>query len=206
MKQYLLRCLGLGIAIATVAVAPARAATTTIDTSTCSDPTVSQVFLSWGDANWYALAAGQNVDDFNGAAWVLEGGAKIATTTLADGTTGSVLELPGGSSAVSPTICLTSDYQSARMVVSNLSGSNDGKVRFSVSYAGTRSATHPMQTGAVKTTGSKGARGGWELSAPVALEPSSNPGWQPMQITLMSNCKKSDFQVYDLGVDPNARG
>ena len=207
MKPYLLRHLGLGIAIAITAAAPAQAATTSIDTSLCSPPTLSQPFVSWGDMNSYALVAGQSVDDFNAAGWMLRDGAKIVTTALADGTTGSVVDLPSGSSAVSPTICITSDYSSARMMVSNQSGSNRGLVAFSVSYAGTSSETNPRLTGTVKTTGVRGADGGWELSDPLALEPRRAPGWQPMQITLTARGQKTtDFQLYNLYVDPNARG
>jgi hypothetical protein len=205
MKHHLLRRLGLGVAIATAAAVPAQAATTSVDTSMCTTPALSQPFLAWGDTNWYALAAGQTPDNFNGAGWVLSGGAKIVTTTLADGSTGSVLDLPGGSLAVSPTICLTSAYPNARMMVANLSGSNGGNVAFSVSYAGTSSATSPLQTGTFKTTGNGGVNGSFLLSGSVALDPSSASGWQPMQITLApSGPKKSEFQVYNLYLDPRS--
>lgn len=207
MKLYLFRRLGLGIAIGTVAVAPAHAATTTVDTLKCSAPSLSQPFLAWGDANWYALAPGEAVDNFSGARWVLSAGAKIVTTTLADGETGSVLDLPSGSSAVSPTICVTSGYSSARSMVRNLSGSNRGSVDFSVSYAGTSTANDPQQTGKLKTTGAEGANGDWQPSAAVALDPSSAPGWQLMQIVLtQGGSKKDNLEVSNLYLDPNARG
>jgi len=210
MNHCLLRRLGLGLglAFAAAAAAPAQAkqaatqtASTPVDTSMCAAPALTQPFLSWQDTNWYALAPGQTADSFNGAGWLLSGGAKIVTKSLADGTTGSVLDMPPGSRAVSPTVCLTSDYPDARMMVSNLSGSNGGNVGFSVSYAGTSSATTPVQTGTFKTTGNQGVSGGWELSDPVALAPSSSAGWQPMQITLTPSGSK-DFAVYDLYLDP----
>ena len=197
--------LSLGTAVATLAVAavPAQAATTSVDTSMCTAPVLSQPFLSWQDTNWYALAPGQSTGNFNGAGWKLSGGAKIVKTTLADGTTGSVLDLPSGSQAVSPTICLTSAYPTARMMVSNLSGSNGGNVGFAVSYAGTSSAVTPLQTGTFKTTGSQGVAGGWLLSAPSQLQPSTVSGWQPMQVVLTPNGpKKSEFQIYNFYVDP----
>ena len=212
MNHCLLRRLGLGLAIAAAAAAPAQAkkastqtATTPVDTSMCTAPALTQPFVSWQDTNWYALAAGQTAGNFNGAGWLLTGGAKIVTTTLADGTKGSVLDLPAGSQAVSPTVCLTSDYPNARMMVSNISGSNGGKVGFSVSYAGTSSATSPVQTGTFKTSGNQGVSGGWELSDPVALEPSSIAGWQPMQITLTPSGPK-EFEVYNLYLDPRMMG
>ncbi|HUO70895.1 MAG TPA: hypothetical protein VMU39_08970 [Solirubrobacteraceae bacterium] len=209
MTHCLLRRLSLGLAIAAVAAAPAQAkkapsaqaTTTPVDTSMCTAPALTQPFLFWQDTNWYALAPGQTANSFTGTGWVLSGGAKIVTMKLADSTTGSVLDLPAGSQAVSPTVCLTSAYPNARMMVSNLSGSNGGKVGFSVSYAGTSSATSPVQTGTFKTTGNQGVSGGWELSDPVALAPSSSAGWQPMQITLTASGPK-ELAVYNLYLDP----
>jgi hypothetical protein len=195
--------LALGVVLAAVSAAPAQAATTPVNTSMCSTPALSQQFLSWQDTNWYALAPGERADQFTGAGWMLSGGAKIVTTTLADGTTNSVLDLPGGSQAVSPTICLTSAYPEARMMVNTVSGSNGGNVGFSVSYAGTTSATTPTQTGTFKTTGNQGVSGDWMLTQPVNLQPSSTPGWQPMQVTLApTGPKKADFQIYNLYLDP----
>ena len=44
-------------------------------------------------------------------------------------------------------------------------------------------------------------------SAPVDLQPSAVPGWQPMRIVLTpSGAKKSEFQIYNLYVDPRMRG
>ncbi|MGO9903522.1 MAG: hypothetical protein ACLP0J_28515 [Solirubrobacteraceae bacterium] len=197
------RRLGLGVVLAAISAAPAQAATTPVDTSMCTTPALSQPFVSWQDTNWYALAPGESADQFTGAGWVLSGGATIVTTTLADGTTNSVLALPAGSQAVSPTICLTSAYPEARMMVSNVSGNNGGKVGFSVSYAGTTSANEPTQTGTFKTTGNAGVSGDWMLTEPVNLQPSSISGWQPMQITLTpSGSTKADFRIYNLYLDP----
>ena len=108
------------MAIAAFAAAPASAATTNpLDTSMCSNPTLSQPFLSVGDHNWYTLMPGESADSFAGGGWTLSGGAKIVTTKLADGTTGSVLDLPSGLKAVSPVICVTSAYPTARTTVRN---------------------------------------------------------------------------------------
>jgi hypothetical protein len=216
MKHHLFRCIGLGVAALTFGGTPAAAAaksapastdtatTTSIDTSSCTDPALSQPFLAWGDSNWYALAPGEAADDFYGTGWTLTGGAQILTTKLADGGTGEVLDLPRGSQATSPTICLTSAYPTARMLIRNTPGSNGGSVGFSVSYAGTSTANAPLQTGTFRTTGNQDATGGWMLSDPANLDPSSAPGWQLMQITLTANGPK-EFQVYNLYNDPRNR-
>jgi hypothetical protein len=203
MNHRRLSRLGLGVVIAALGAAPAHAATTSVNTSMCSTPVFSQPFAAWQDTNSYTLASGQTADNFNGAGWKLSGGAKIVTATLSDGRTGSVLDLPAGSKAVSPTICVASNYPDARMMVNNLSGSNGGNVGFAVSYAGTSSAITPQQTGTFKTTGYQGVSGGWLLSAPSDMQPGSAPGWQPMQITLTaSDPTKSEFHIYNLYIDP----
>ena len=198
---------GLAVLLTAIAASPAPASSTSLDTSMCAAPALSQPFLSWQDMNRYALPAGQSANKFDGTGWVLSGGARVVSTTLANGTTATVLDLPSGSQAVSATICLASDYPTARMMVRNLSGSNGGNVSFSVSYAGTPSALAPDQTGKFKTTSSQGVSGDWMLSASVALQPAAVPGWQPMRIVLTPNgSQKSDFQIYNLYVDPRMRG
>jgi hypothetical protein len=214
MKKSLLRCVGLGVAVAALGAAPAEAkktdpattttTTTSVDTSACTAPSLSQPFLAWGDSNWYALAPGETADNFTGGGWTLTGGAKILTTTLHDGAAGAVLDLPRGSSATSPTICLTSDFPTARTMVRSVSGSNGGSVGFSVSYAGTSSQNDPVQTGTFKTTASSGVSGDWALSDPANLDPSTTPGWQLMKITLTANGPK-ESQVYNLYNDPMQR-
>lgn len=218
MKQHLLRSIGIGAAVAACGAIPAQAIAqgatsttppsgtpaTSVNASSCANPPLTQPFLAWGDSNWYALAPGETADAFGGAGWTLTGGAKIVTTTLQDGTTGSVLDLPRGSKAVSPTVCLTSAYPTARMMIRNVSGSNGGSVGFSVSYTGTSTANSPLQTGSFNTTGSAGVARGWFLSAPADLDPSTSPGWQLMKITLTADGPK-EFQAYNLYLDPMMR-
>jgi hypothetical protein len=206
MKQYLFRSIGIGAAVAAFGAVPATAVAQNAasPTTACTNPLLTQPFLAWGDSHWYALAPGETADDFGGAGWTLTGGAKIVTTTLLDGTTSSVLDLPRGSKAVSPTVCLTSAYPTARMVMRNVSGSNGGDVGFSVSYAGTSTANAPLQTGTFKTTGTAGTAGAWFLSDPADLDPSTASGWQLMQITLSADGPK-EFQVYNLYLDPAMR-
>jgi hypothetical protein len=141
---------------------------------------------------------GETAGNFNGSGWTLSGGAKIVATTLANGATGSVLDLPSGSKAVSPTICVTSDYPRARTMVRDVAGSEG--VYFNVSYEGTNTWNNPKNTGQVHGSGTA-----WTLSTPVNLQPYNTLGWQPMRITLIPGGKTSEFQLYDLYIDPRAR-
>src|SRR5438552_3818600 len=82
--------------------------------SQCVEAALTQPFLYAGDTHWYTLAPGQTPGNFEGKSWVLSGGASIKKTTLYNGQTGSVLDLPSGSKAVSPSFCVTSEYPTAR--------------------------------------------------------------------------------------------
>ena len=174
---------------------PKPAATTSaVDTSACVDPQVSQPFLSSNDANWYTLSPGEAADDFDGSGWTLSGGAQIITTQLADGQTGSVLDLPSGSTAVSPTVCVQSDYPTARTMVQTTGGAN---IAFAVSYAGTPSWDKPAPAGGIRGTGS-----GWSLSNPFQVHPGNLAGWQLVRFTFASNGKGGDAQIYNFYIDP----
>jgi len=203
MKNSLFsRVAGLAIAIASLIAAfittPAEAATTSVDTSMCSNPLLSQPFLGWGDSNWYMLMPGESAGNFDGSGWQLSGGAKIITTTLGDGTSGSVLDLPSGSKAVSPVICVTSSYPTARTMVRDVKGSEG--VFVYVSYEGTSTWNTAKNTGQVH-----GNNTAWTLSDPVTLQPYNVSGWQPMRLTLIPGGTTSDFQIYNVYVDPRMR-
>jgi hypothetical protein len=175
------------------ASAPAHAAT--LDTSMCATPALTQSFLPWGDQRYYSPMPGETESAFDGTGWTLTGGARIVTTTLHDGTTSTVLDLPSGSTAVSPEVCVTSAYPVARGWVRDVKGSEG--VFFYVSYAGTSTWTTPKNTGQIHGPGTS-----WGLVTPVNLQPNNVAGWQPMRITLIPGGNTSEFQVSDLELDP----
>jgi hypothetical protein len=187
----------VAIVVGCGAVLPAAAAASTVDTSGCSNPSLSQPFLAWGDANWYTLLPGESHDMFAGDGWTLTGGASVKTATLADGSTGQVLDLPSGSRAVSPVVCVTTSYPTARSEVRNVIGGEG--VQFYVSYAGTATWDTPKNTGQLH-----GGNGTWALSTPINLQPSGS-GWQLVRFTFVPGGKASDFQLYDFWVDPRCR-
>jgi hypothetical protein len=198
MKKYLFsrRVVGLGAVIAAFAVLPVQAASA--DTTACQNPLLSQPFLSVGDQNLYTLAPGESVDNFDGTGWTLSGGANLVTTTLADGNTGQVLDLPSGSKAVSPVMCVNLGYQTIRTMVRNVVGAEG--VFFYVAYQGTNTWNNPKNTGQVH-----GQQNNWTLSDPVNVQPSNTPGWQVVQFTFIPGGKSSDFQIYNFYVDPRMR-
>jgi hypothetical protein len=178
-----------------VAAFAATSAQAAVNTSACASQRFSQAFSFAKDNNWYTLIPGQNEDQFGGEGWQLSGGAEIVTTTLADGSTSQVLDLPSGSKAVSPVICVTSEYPTARGMVRDVKGSEG--VFYYVEYEGTSTWNHPKNTGQVHGSGTA-----WTAVTPVNMQPYNAAGWQPMRVTLIPGGKTSDFQVYNLYVDP----
>jgi hypothetical protein len=190
----------VAIATAMLPTASALAETPTpTPESACPRQTLTQPFSSVGDNNLYTLMYGQTEDRFDGSGWTLSGGASIVTATLADGESTTVLDLPSKSQAVSPPICITSDYPRARTMVRNVKGSEG--VFFYVSYAGTSTWDTPKNTGQVH-----GSATAWTLSDPVNLQPYNVAGYQTVRFTLKPGGNSSRFQVYNLYVDPRLRG
>ena len=111
----------------------------------------------------------------------------------------SVLNLPSGAVAVSPPICVTSDYPTARTLVRNVVG-GDG-VQFYVSYQGTRTWEQPQNTGQLH-----GQQSNWTVSNPVNVQPDHHTvGWQIVRFAFVAGGKTSDFQVYNFYVDPRMK-
>ena len=187
------------LAALTLTAATAGAARAEItSTSECAESVLSQHFLPFRDYNWYAEVAGQDETGFTGEGWTLSSGAEVVSTTDATGQTIQALELPNGAKAVSPTICVTRDFPTGRMMVREVAGAQD--IFFYVSYAGTKTWTAPKSTDKFRGSGNA-----WDLSDPINLQPSSVSGWQLVKFTLVAGGKNDRSQVYDFWVDPFAR-
>ena len=188
---------GLAGMLVTCAMA-APAAHAAADTSNCQSPVLTQPFLDLKDSNWYMLAPGQTVDNFDGDGWTLSGGASIVTTTLDNGATAQVLDLPSGSQAVSPDVCITQDYPTARTMVRNVQGTEG--ISFYVSNYGRNSWDSPKSAGVIKGSGSD-----WSASNSLNIQPGNSANWNLAHFTFVAGGKKSRFQMYDFYVDPRLR-
>jgi hypothetical protein len=190
----------LAVLLAGIVAGPAMAnasAVPAVNASGCSSPQLSQPFLSLGDPNWYALAAGQTADNFDGAGWTLVGGANIATTQLADGQAGSVLNLPSGAAAVSPRICVDADYSTARTMIESTAGAN---VAVSVMHLGESSSAVPQRAGEIQGSGA-----GWSASAPFNIAPGPGSGWRLVRFVFDSTGFRGHAQLYDFYLDPRMK-
>jgi hypothetical protein len=184
----------LATLIAAASTTPAQAANAP-SSSSCSTPSVSQVFLGWGDTNWYTLVPGESLDNFAGTGWTLSGGARLVSQKLYDGKTGYVLDMPSGSKAVSPLVCIGNGYPIAKTLIRNLAGTSDG-----VAFTPFDLTTNKQQ-GTMQLRGSTA----WSLSPPVNVLPGAVSGWHIMQFTYVAGGRTSDFQIYDFAVDPHMK-
>jgi hypothetical protein len=179
-----------------VAAAPSSAASgSTTSSGTCSAGAMSQPFTPFGDSHYYTLAPGGTFDGTAASGWQLSGGASIVQAAQPDGSVRGVLDMPSKSQAVSPVMCITSDYPTSRLWVRNLVGSEG--VYFYVSYYVNGAWTSPKNTGQFH-----GNATAWTLSNPINVQPSSVTGWQQVRFTFIAGGNTSRFQVNDFWVDP----
>ena len=199
MKLRTLRrgSLALSVLVALVSAGSAQAATIS---TTCTEPVLYQPFLPYLDGNWYSLTPGESYDEFNGTGWTLSSGAGITTTTLQDGSTGSVLTLPRGSKAVSPPLCLNNTYPYLRTM---LHASAGGSIIFSISYLSTSGTySSPKTIGTVTTTST-----GWVLTSQVRIPSGPYTGWNYGRLTMTGGGSKttSTASTYNLYLDPRMK-
>jgi hypothetical protein len=163
----------------------------------CPGQTFSQPFAALGDNNLYTLVPGS---EFNNPpeGWELSGGAQVVATTLPDGSEGSALNLPSGSVAVSPPVCVTLKYPTARVYAQTAEG--NASVGVSVSYPETKSELKPRQVGELES-----AQGSWELSAPFRVRPrlaGKEEGTRQVRFIFTAGGSGTSTLLYGLYVDP----
>ena len=187
--------MGLATVLACVVAIPAQALAddTGADISACSQHQLSQPFMGNQDFNWYAYAPGMSSAGFDPAGWVLNGGASVVQTKLANGLTGGVLNLPTGATAVSPAMCVSSGYQLSRAQIRTLTADSGGGVALSVSSMGAGGWSTPVRVGNFATNDSA-----WGLSGTVKLQPAATSGWQLVRFTLTSATSGKGFQLRSL--------
>ena len=167
---------------------------------TCATPPLSQPFSAFNDFAYYALAPGESTSEgFLGDGWTLLGGASAISATLPDGTTGNVLDLPSGSLAISPPMCVDLTYPKARTMVRNVIGG--GGVKVYVSYADSTG------WGKAKDGGNAHGRGNaWGASDKLNTNCGKDPGWQLARFAFAPEGEHNDYQLYNFYVDPYAKG
>jgi hypothetical protein len=164
----------------------------------CPGQTFLQPFEAFADSNYYTLVEGS---EFNGGAagWEMTNGAAVVGGTRPDGSTGEVLDLPAGAIAVSPPVCVTLQYPTARSWVQSVQGG--GGVTVGVYYAGAKSTGKSVSQLSSKP-------GDWLLSSPFDVRPELTgkaEGIREVRFVYANTTKDSDFHVWGLFVDPRMR-
>jgi hypothetical protein len=182
-------------------VAPRKPAPAKVNAelAVCPGQTFSQPFEALKDSSYYTLVQGS---EFNGPkeGWELSNGAEIVEGTGPEGSVSS-LNLPSGAEAVSPPVCVTLLYPTARVYVQNVEGG--GGVAVSVAYAGTKSEEKPKNVVQVH-----GEHGEWTLSNPFNVQPQiAGKAEETRQVRFhfTAGGKNNDYRLYGLYVDPRMR-
>jgi hypothetical protein len=209
MKSFRLAC----VVAATIVVAASavmasasngRAATTSIlPGSSCGWPAEKQVFLPWLDAGSYFLAQGASMEgSLNG--WSLAGGAGGVSGNepwhVGAASDSRSLALPSGSSAQTPTTCVTVLSPSVRFFAVN-TGSASSTLRVDLLYVNTFGKS--ALTTVARLSGNKQ----WTVS-PIVLfltnvaVRSALDGSTPVSFRFVPEGTGSGWRIDDLYVDP----
>jgi hypothetical protein len=169
----------------------------------CPGQTFSRPFEAFDDSNYYTLVDGSEFDE-GPEGWELANGAEVVEEEeLPDGSTGGVLNLPSGAYAISPPVCVTLQYPTARSWSRTIEG--DGGISVGVRYAGSKS-----DSGNGKKVGQLDGKvnDGWKLSHPFNVQPQitgSEEGIREVRFTIANTTKDGLFQFSGLYVDPRMR-
>lgn len=168
--------------------------------ATCQGQVFTQPFTAFNDYNYYTLVPGGGFEGGSAAGWQLSGGARVVQSALPNGSSGSVLDLPGGAKAVSPQVCVTMEYPAGRVWVRDVAGS--GGVYVYVSYTDTNTEKRPKNVGQLH-----GQQGAWTPSSPFDLQPETGPGEETgeVRLTFVVAGGRNNYQLYEPYIDPRMR-
>lgn len=168
----------------------------------CPGQVFSQPFLAYEDDNFYTLVPGSEF--LSGAeGWALRNGAAVVQGTRPDGSSGNVLQLPGGSYAVSPPTCVTPQYPTARTWIETASG--NGGLVVGTFFTGTKPG--PGRVGHVGVLSTE-EQGEWDLSDPFEIQPqaaASGEGTREVRFVFANPSAQSVFDLSGVFVDPRMR-
>lgn len=170
----------------------------------CETGKLRQPFLAWGDDAWYQLVPGGDFESW-AAGWRLSGDVKVASgsETFAVSSNGDKysLRLRGGSSAVSPAVCVSVDTPTFRLFVRN-GGPSDSQLAVDVGVGDGTSTTW---------TRVANLRGGsaWQptdvlpIGVPAFMQ--EKTGTALVQLRFSPSGSNASWQVDDVFLDPFKR-
>ena len=163
--------------------------------------TASKVFAPWGDNDNYLLVPGGAFESGQ-PAWALSGGAKVVPGNepfyVGSRTDKNSLYLPGGSSALSPTVCFGLGDWHARFFVRNV-GSASGSLKVDVAVRSLLGLVSILDGGSVSGSGV------WAPSPRIGLTLTnlcSLLGVKAVAFRFRTVGSGAAFQVDDVYLDP----
>jgi len=205
------RALAATLAVALVSAGPAMAGDTSVK-GAASNPDgcvvendLTSPFTSWSDFASYALAPGGNFE--TGAAdWTLTKNAGVGSGNqpyqIVSTADGNSLELPAGSVATSPPMCIDSTYPYFRLFARKLNTGKSG-LKVNVMYLDNKGNLKGSTSGEVRSNAND-----WALtdafSIGVTFDPDLYNGAAPVRFQFSAG-KDTNWKIDDLYVDPYAR-
>lgn len=205
------RVLAATLAVALISAAPAMAGDISLKNA-ASNPdgcvvehALSSPFTTWSDFGSYALAPGGNFE--TGAAdWTLTKGAAVESGNqpyqIVSTPDGNSLDLPAGSVATSPPMCIDSTFPHFRFFARDLSTGESG-LNVKVMYLDNKGKLKGTTSGEVRSNDND-----WALTDALSIGVTFNPalynGAAPVRFRFSAG-KDTSWKIDDLYVDPYAR-
>ncbi len=167
----------------------------------CVEGTTSHPFAGFGDTSNYVIAPGGTFES-GAPGWTLSNASVGAGNEPFAATGTHSLAIAAGGQAVSPPICISSEYPSFRFFTRQLSGSTGGTLSASLRWVNLLGITVESSAGVVSSSGV------WEPS-PVMRLGNSVPLWLgastlSVQLVFRSTAASS-WAIDDVYVDPYSR-
>jgi hypothetical protein len=161
----------------------------------CAARTTTAAFAQWGDTNQYFTATNGTFESGAGG-WALRNGTSVvadqAPWKVNGSNHGRALNLPGGSSATSTSMCVASNEESMRFFYKS-PGSGSLQVRVEVSNA---------RGSSVRTWSVSTSRTGWIVSPQLALPNLRDANGQQWITVTFSSSGSAAWAVDDVMIDP----
>ncbi len=206
MRLPKLRSLLIALTISSTMFAAGAASAAADETATvaatCPAEQTTQPFLPWGDSASYALAPDGDFEQ-GLAGWAVSGGAGLVAGaepwSVTDASETQSLDLPEGSAATSPSICLEANDPTIRFFDVN-SGDPSSRLSVSLSFTADDGAPVTLPIDVISSDGT------WQPSpiVPVLANLLALDGSVPVQFTF-TPIGSGDWQIDDLYVDPWGR-
>lgn len=164
----------------------------------CTTRTTKQAFLQWGDTNQY-FAADNGTFESGAGGWTLSNGSKVVSGQAPWKVNGSnhskALQLPGGSSATAPFMCVASNEEWLRFFFKD-PGVPGASFRIEITVkSGTGTAVNTWETGSNTA--------GWRVSPQISLPNLRDAnGQQWISVRFLPTNNAATWQLDDVMIDP----